>query len=112
MLIKARTRKGVQNFRRAGHSFDFNLQTYEVTEEELERIKGEPMIDIVEFDVAEGEDNEDEGVDGDAGTDEPWTKESLMKLSKPELQALAEENEIDPEQNKSELADELLEELA
>lgn len=116
MLIKARTRKGLKHFRRAGHRFDMQLRSYEVSEDALKAIEAEPNVEIVndendELDALDSEStsNDVKPVDGDEG--EHFTKASLLKRTKAELQVLAEDNEIDPDQNKAELVEELLEEL-
>lgn len=46
MQIKARTKPGVERFRRAGFRFDFRIRPYDVTEEQLAILRAESMIQI------------------------------------------------------------------
>lgn len=51
MIIKARTARGVERFRRAGLRFDFRIRSYDVTDEQLERLKAESMVQICDDDA-------------------------------------------------------------
>ena len=51
MQIKARTKNGVERFRRAGFRFDFRVRTYEVTKEQLAVLRAESMIQICKDDA-------------------------------------------------------------
>jgi hypothetical protein len=74
--VTVRTRKGVENRARGGHSFTKEAKTVLVTAENLELIKADPRLNII-GDPVEASDEED------AEAEEPATPEEVEPAEEP-----------------------------